>query len=292
MSNEENNASSAKNNVASTKNNETVAENIQKGRPIEAPSPESTFRDKKLEYSSMTRKEKREEKKRIYREYTSEMTTLQKIKYFIDYYKWYILLPTLLLIFGIYIGNTIYKNSRPVALAYAVLNCENPDNFNSSFEDEYAEIYKYSRNFKFDSSINFKVTYDYFTEHEEYITTSNSTDYNILKTRCELNDFDVVIGNAAGIKYCTTQDIVTRLKGFLDVNGFSALEPYMVEFENSFGKNEYFAIDISNTDFAKNLNLGYDDVYITFPSLEERNKRNALQLLEYILDIKLIDNDS
>lgn len=261
----------------------------EKGKPIEPASPESTFRDKKLEFHSMTKKEKREEKRRIYREYTSEMTSLQKVKYFIDYYKWYILLPIFVIIFAIYIGNTIYKNSRPVALSYAVLNCEEPDNFNNSFQEEYAEQFNLTGDYRFNSATNLKVTYDYFKEHEEYITTSNSTDYNVLKTQCELNDYDVIIGNADGIKYCTTQDITTRLKGFLDVNAYAALEPYMAEFENSYGGSDYFAIDISGTDFAKDLNLGYDDVYIAFPSVESSNKKNALQLLEYILDIDLIE---
>ncbi len=256
------------------------------GKPIEAPAPESTFRDHKLEMKSMTRKERRAEKKRIYREYTSEMTGLQSLTYFFDYYKWYILGPLCAILIIGYIGVTIYKNSQPVALSYVILNSDNTEEINLDFEAEYSTRFNLSDKYRFKRSLGMNIDYDYYKEHEESIQTNNGTDYYILSTQCSLNDYDVIISNSTGVQYCSSEGVAYKLKGFFDSEEYEKLEPYMSEFENAYGHSENFAIDISETDFAKGLNLEYDDVYIVFPSAESSNKQNAMRLLEMILQIE------
>ena len=60
-----------------------------------------------------------------------------------------------------------------------------------------------------------------------------------------------------------------------------------MEFDDPNGTSRTYAIDISDTQFAKNLNSGYSDVYVAFPGAIDRNYTNSLKFLEYVLGIDL-----
>lgn len=63
----------------------------------------------------------------------------------------------------------------------------------------------------------------------------------------------------------------------------------MVEFNDPNGTARTYAIDISDTQFAKNLDTGYADVYVAFPGVIDRNYTNSLRLLNYVLGIDLTE---
>jgi hypothetical protein len=262
---------------------------VAKQVPAENSEPEHVSGENMLELHNMTRKQRREVRRQSYIENTRDMSNGEKFRYFIDYYKWYIIVPVCCILLIAYLASTIYKNSRPLALSYVVLNVEDTDALDESFCEDYSEYRGLTDDYRFNSSTGMDIDYDYFKEHEEYITTGNSTDYNVLSTQCELNDYDIIISNATGIKYCSTENVIASPKGYLDSYAYNALKDYMVEFENSIGTMEYFAIDISGTDFAKELNPGYDDVYLAFPGSTDENKERALRFLEYVLNIDLIE---
>ena len=48
------------------------------------------------------------------------------------------------------------------------------------------------------------------------------------------------------------------------------------------GNPAEMVIDVSDTDFAKSLNVGYDKIYMGFPGDEERNHTAVRDLLMYI----------
>jgi hypothetical protein len=48
------------------------------------------------------------------------------------------------------------------------------------------------------------------------------------------------------------------------------------------GNDAEMVIDISDTEFAKSLNLGYDDVYIGFPGDQQDNHERVADLLNYL----------
>lgn len=243
--------------------------------------------ENKLELHSMSRRERKRFKKEQYKEYTSDMTKSQKLRYFFDYYKWNIIIPVIVLIFVSYLGVTIYKNTRPVGLAYVILNAENKDAINTSFEEDYREYFELSDDSRFPSAFNMKIDFDYYLENAEYVQTSNSTDYNILSTQCEIGEYDVIITDEKGLKYCSYSKIIKPLKGYLDADAYKALSDYMYDSINPNGDYEPYAIDISDTEFAKGLNTGYDNIYLCFPGAEKQNKRNSFRLIEYIYGIKL-----
>ncbi len=243
--------------------------------------------ENKLELHSMSRKERRAMRREIYLEYTRNMSFQKKAAYFLEYYKWYIIIPVLCIAFVCYLGITIYRNSRPTALSYAILNIENEEAIDKSFQKDYAAYFNIPDSYQFNASTSLNIDYDYFKLHSDYITTSNSTDYSILSNECEYGDYDVIISNAAGIKYCSTENIINPLKGYFNADDYSALEKHMADFPDKYDTLKAFAIDISDTDFAKRLNTGYDDVYIAFPGKTESNIANSIQLLEYIYNIHL-----
>ena len=252
-----------------------------------AEAKKSSYADNKLEQIGMTKKEKKAIRKAMYNENTNGMTRKEKLSYFFEYYKWRVIIPIVLVAFVCYIGITIYENKKPVALGYALLNVADADTVNTYFEDDYVEYFNITGRYQFKQSIGRDIDYDYYLENSQFIQTSNSTDYNLLSSECELGTYDVIISNAAGIKYCSATNIIKPLKGYFDSENYAALEDYMVDFIDQNGTERPFAIDISDTEFAKNLNLGYSDVYVAFPGTTEQNITNSLKFLVYSLGIDL-----
>jgi hypothetical protein len=102
-----------------------------------------------------------------------------------------------------------------------------------------------------------------------------------------LGDFDIIITNDTGLKYCSTAGIANQLRGYFDAEVYDAIKPYMYDSEDANGTLFPYALDISDTDFAKSLNTGYDDIYLAFPGVNDENKQNAIQLIEYIYNIHI-----
>ncbi len=240
-----------------------------------------------LELASMTKKERKLAKKQKYLETTKDMSPFEKFQYIFMYYKWYFIVPIAAVFFLIYLGNTIYKNSIPVTLNYVILNIEDEAAIDRSFEADYSEIFKIEGKHRYIASLSYNIDYEYFLENKNYVTSSNSTDYNILSLECEYGDHDVIITNQAGLTYCSSQRIARPLRQYFSANTYDILEEYMHDSLNPQGIVEAYALDISNTDFAKNLNLNYTDVYLIFPGTTEENKSNAYQLVEYIFNVEL-----
>jgi hypothetical protein len=270
-----------------TANQKAKSEEVSTEKEKADAAPPPITRGHSLEMRSMSRKERKAAKKELYNEYTKDMTTWQRVEYFLSCYKWHILIPIICLALIAYVGKTIYKNSRPVALAYAILNVEDEDAINTDFQDSYVEYSGITGTYRFNTSFELEIDYDYFLEHETYVTTSNSTDYNILSTECELGDFDIIITNDTGLKYCSTAGIANQLRGYFDAEVYDAIKPYMYDSEDANGTLFPYALDISDTDFAKSLNTGYDDIYLAFPGVNDENKQNAIQLIEYIYNIHI-----
>ncbi len=240
-----------------------------------------------LELASMSKKQRRLAKKQKYIETTKDMSFFQKFQYIFMYYKWYFIIPIAAIIFLVYLGNTIYKNSIPITLNYVILNVEDESLIDRSFEEDYTSYFNIEGKHRYIASMSYNIDYQYFLDNTQYITSTNSTDYNILSLECEYGDHDVIITNQAGLNYCSNQRIAKPLRQYFSANTYGLLEEYMCDAINPQGVMEAYALDISNTNFAKGLNLNYDDVYLMFPGTKEASKTNAYQLVEYIYGIEL-----
>lgn len=264
-------------------------EGVDDRMPHSKPAKKSLHADSNLDMLGMSKKQRRAARKELYQKNTEGMSRREKFSYFFDYYKWRVITPILVVAFLCYLGGTIYMNKRPVALGFVVLNAQDADIVNLSFEDDYIDHFGITSSYQFKESVGLDIDYDYYLEHSEYVQTSNSTDYSILSSDCDLGSYDVIISNATGVKYCAAQNIAKPLKGYLSEDAYAKLEPYMVEFNDPNGTARTYAIDISDTQFAKDLDTGYADVYVAFPGVIDRNYTNSLRLLNYVLGIDLTE---
>lgn len=244
-----------------------------------------SFFENKLELAVMSKKERRAAKKAAYREYTSTMSGKEKVSYFFYCYKWHIIIPICCILLILCYGMAFYKNSRPKALSYVVLNASE---FDKSFHEDYLSYFNIPKNHVVQATAGYIVNYDYYKENM-VSASRDGTDYSTLALTCETGTFDVIIGDEAGIKYCTFVEIVQPLDLYFTEEQYTALEGYIVKFQDSSYTFYPYAIDISDTEFAKGLNLEYSKVYMAFPGITEENMTNSLRLLEYVLGIELAE---
>lgn len=244
-----------------------------------------SFFENKLDLAVMSKKERRAAKKAAYKEYTSTMSGKEKVSYFFYCYKWHIIIPICCVLLIACYGIAFYRNSRPVALSYTVLNAEE---FDKTFHADYLSYFNMPENHVVKATAGYIVNYDYYKKNT-VSASREGTNYNTLALTCQAGTFDVIIGDGAGIKYCTFVEIVKPLDLYFTEEQYSALEDYIVKFQDSSYTFYPYAIDISDTEFAKGLNLEYSKVYMAFPGVSEENMTNSLRLLEYVLGIELVE---
>lgn len=244
-----------------------------------------SFFENKLDLAVMSKKERRAAKKAAYKEYTSTMSGKERISYFFYCYKWHIIIPICCILLILCYGMAFYRNSRPVALSYTVLNAEE---FDKTFHEDYLRYFNMPENHVVKATAGYIVNYDYYKKNT-VSASREGTNYNTLALTCQSGTFDVIIGDGAGIKYCTFVEIVKPLDLYFTEEQYAALEDYIVKFQDSSYTFYPYAIDISDTEFAKGLNLEYSKVYMAFPGVSEENMTNSLRLLEYVLGIDLVE---
>ncbi len=256
-----------------------------------APKEDLNIEDN-LELHSMTRSERRMAQKMKYKKDTEGMSSKEKLSHFLYCYKWRIIVSLLIIIAATYTTVSVYRNTRPVALAYGVVNSPNPFKLDQSMVDDYKNYYHMKKSDQVIMTSN--INYDLETYEEDYNTSDAS--YTSFPTLCYEDYYDVIISDKKGVEYCSYFSIIHPLTDCLTMDLQSKLNYSMSDrilyTEDSEKHSEAFAIDISDTDFAKGLNLGYDDVYLCFPGTDERNIETARKLINYIFDLGLYDVSS
>lgn len=238
-----------------------------------------------LELHNMKFKERMRAKRAKLANNMEDMTKRERIFYILSYYKWYIIAAIVVVICAITIPATIYKNSRPVAISYAIVNCPSPDNINTDFVDDYRDSFGLYGAYQVKSNKTLHLNKEtYLTEYAQSQGTSDYTEFPML---CFNGYYDIIITDDVGAVYCGMQEIIFPLKAYLPADIYSQIEDRVFETENHDGEVVPFAIDISDTEFAKKLNLGYENVYIGFPGTTSENYKNAKRMIKYILDIDI-----
>lgn len=213
------------------------------------------------------------------------MSGYEKFKYIFSYYKWKILITCVILGACIALPLTIYKNTRPIAISYVIVNAKDPDAVDTSFVTDYIRFFHIKKPYR--TSCDLDVHLDKETYLNEFSQSTNSSDYTELPMKCYNGFYDIIIMDKKGLEYCGMQEIIYPLKKYLPADIYSSIEGRIVETAGYDGTVVPFAIDISDTDFAKNLNLGYGDVYIGFPGNTDQNYKNAKRMLKYILNLDI-----
>ena len=237
----------------------------------------------RLEAVGLSRREKRRYKREKYKKTVEGMTRNQKISYFLTYNKWPVIFSVTATVLIFLLGVTVYKNSRPVALSYVIVNAADPQAVDTSFKKDYCARFGMERGYQFHEQLN--VSLDLDTYHAKFGELANNSDYTSVPMRAYNGYYDVMIMDEKGAEYCAYQDIIHPIKSYLPADILAQVEDRALMLPNYYKDVVPMAIDISDTEFAKSLNLGYDKVYLGFPGTTEENYENAKRLLIYTLGI-------
>lgn len=242
-----------------------------------------------LELKRMTRRERNKIKRERLKKNLEDMSRKEKAAYIIYYYKWKFILAILIAVLAIAIPVTIYRNNRPVAISYAIINSHYPENINEDAFDDYMAFYGYTKKQQIISS-----SYSYLnieTYEEDYAANSNSANFTSLPMLCYNGYFDIIITDKTGLIYCAAQSLIQPLDSSLYPDVYKAISTYYADniesADNTNGVSKEYGIDISDTEFAASLNLDYEDVYIGFISYKDRNLANSRKFLNYIFKLNL-----
>lgn len=258
--------------------------------PRKVPPKEDLKIEDKLEFATMSRKERRAAKRKRLKETTEGMTFVQKLQYFLYAYKMEILLPLIVITAISLIVVAFFRGSKPIALSYAVVNCEDLEALDPSvIETDYWNYYSFDDNYQFQKVLDLK--YDPSTSTNEASKDTESGNYIAFPTLCDENYYDIIITNKRGLEYLSESSIIHTLGEALPSDLYDIFTAdYNDQITTSpayTGKSAPYAINISDTDFAKKLNPGYDDVYICFPGVSEDNQKRVKQICNFIFDLGL-----
>lgn len=260
----------------------------QPGEDVDIKSEENKTEDSaprqiedNLELRDLPFKERMKAKRQRLEKNMEGMDKKERRRYLIYYFKW-----PIIAFFGVIavitmLSISIYKNKRPLALGYVIFNSENPDNINTDFLDDYREIYGLTKGYQVREYTDMYYDADKNSIESYYgMTTSMYTEF---PTMCNSGMFDIIISDEAGIDYFGNLEVITPLENYFSDEIYSMIDSDSIYYTENFdGETVGFAIDISDTEFAKNLNLDYEKVYLGFPGSSDENYDNALRMLEYI----------
>lgn len=258
--------------------------------PRKVPPKEDLKIEDKLEFATMSRKECRAAKRKRLKETTEGMTFVQKLQYFLYAYKMEILLPLIVIIAISLIVVAFFRGNKPTALSYAVVNCEDLEALDTSvIEADYWNYYGFDDNYQFQKVLDLK--YDPSISTNDASKDAESGNYIAFPTLCDENYYDIIITNKRGLEYLSESSIIHTLGEALPSDLYDIFTAdYNDQITTSpayTGKSAPYAINISDTDFAKKLNPGYDDVYICFPGVSEDNQKRVKQICNFIFDLGL-----
>lgn len=238
-----------------------------------------------LELHSLSFRERQRARRQRLKDHMEGMTAGQKAGYILSYYKGKIILAIIILAVCIALPVTIYKKSRPVALSYCIVNSTEPSAVDTSFVDEYLDFYNLNGAYQIHNDLTVHLDKD--TYLEEYSQNSSASVYTELPMLCFNGYYDIMIMDEKGLEYCAMQEIIYPLKTYLPADIYSQISDRICTADDNDGVTVPFAIDISDTDFAKGLNLGYDKVYLGFPGNTEQNYINAKRMVKFILHLDI-----
>ncbi len=250
---------------------------------------EKKYTEDNLELRRMKFGDRMRAKRERLRANTEGMSKWEKFKYYAYYYKWHVILGALAIFCVVAISVAIYNNSRPVSISYAVVNSPAPNQINEKLFNEYASYYNIDDGYQIRNSIYVTLSQeDYETE---ILKEEGDSSYTQFPTLCWNNYFDIIITNEVGLNYCTLNSLVQPLDERLSDDIYEAIKeknPNAIVTSLNYDEDpEEFAIDISNTEFARELNVGYDKIYVCFPGESEQNFTNVRRFLKYVFELDI-----
>ena len=248
-------------------------------------STENNLEMKSLKFTARM-KAKREQ----YKKNTEGMSNLEKVKYFLHYNIGKIILSIILVFCAIALPLTIYKNTRPVAISFAVVNQDSLQAIRTDSIDGFCKYFNYD-NGKYQIKENSSVLLS-IEGSQAAMEDENNSEYSTFQVLCHNGHIDIIITDMKGLEYCVYADFIQPLNSAMTEGTYNQFitkypDTKLITLKNASGDSIQCAIDISNTEFAKGFNLSYDEVYLCFPGSTDPDRTKAREIMEYIYGIRI-----
>lgn len=226
------------------------------------------------------------------------MSKKEKTKYFLYFYRGYIIMGIILLLLAIAIPIHIYNKNKPVAISYAVLNQTSFYTTSKSSINDYMDYFNYDSRYKAEEYTGIQLR-----PHRDEPTTEmadniaiayqdeTSAGYIQFPLLCRDGYIDFVLMDMDAIKCLEGSDLFISLEDTLSSDTYHQLlakypELKIISIKNADGSTIDFAIDVSDTEFAKGFDISYTEVYLAFPKTKDTSNTKPKQLIEFIYGIE------
>ncbi len=243
--------------------------------------------DDALDRKSMTAKERRAYNRKQEKEKLAELTFWRKVQYILTYYTWKFLAVIAGCVILAFIGHQIYVATRPVALDIVLVN----DTENTTFQDAVTTMYKDSYEvpddalFLVDTNMVLQPKQD-----ENYVpSTPEMAYYSKMLSDLTADATHIVISDTDVIDYYAVDGYVMELKHALPEDLFEELQEkgMLYECDGPVEDADYYAIDISGTEFVKETAIQLKHPYLFIPgSLTDENRTIAFNFIRMIFNME------
>lgn len=255
-----------------------------KNKKIDA--DKDVYKEDALEMATMTFKEKMAYRKELLQQRMAEMNSNEKFVYIIDYYKWHIIIGIFAIVCLAYTGKILYRATWPTLLELAIVNNTSTSNYNEYISEAYREYYDLDEK-------NFIEIYDDLSVSSAEDTTEvglTMSNYQTIGYYNMYDMLDVIICDEEALKLFVSTDDTTAIDLSMDAELYSQIEDNVITMSDPKGiKNEgnpyTVALDISDTEFAKQCNLSYRKVYLLIPSTKYTDNENTINFIKFVFGI-------
>lgn len=262
----------------------TIAGQIVEVAPKEPDPDEQDYREDNLELSQLSFRQRYAARKKRREKEMEGMARMQKVEYLLSYFKWPIIFVAGGLLIAVLFIVAIKNANHPVILSSAYVNLpegvypgeeilEDYKNYTSPDGQRTGDI----GTFKMDIAVHF----DLDTYEMQYSNDSNDYSLTQFPILCSSDFYDILITDRKGLEFCSASNMILDPETIISPDTVLALRKYQANAKDSAGTSYFYAYDITDTAFAKQL--GYpEQVYLAFPGSGEDNKLHAERFLKYL----------
>ncbi len=252
----------------------------------ESESNEDNFKEDALELATMSFKEKMSYKNQLHKNRMADMDKKEKLSYLINYYKWFFIVGVLAIICLAYTGRVIYRATWPTYLELAIVNNTTDFNFQSYVSSSYRTYYSLDEK-------NFIEIYNDLSVSEQEDTTEvglTMSNYQTIGYYNMYDMLDVIICDKEALNLFVSTDDTTAIDLSMDKALYDQIKEHVITMSDpngikNDGKPYTVALDISDTQFVKDVNFSYDEVYLLIPSTKYTDNENTLQFIKFVFGI-------
>ena len=240
---------------------------------------ERLLNEDNLELATMSRRERHAVKKARRAKEMEGMNRKERILYLLNYFQWPIIITLMVVGCLTWIVIAVIKSDPPVALSAAVLNSDEPYNITTEIFDSYMTEGNINPSYR---AVVETFHLDYSTLFTDIAREPNNGDFTRFPTLARDSYYDIVICDRGGLDYCAYTETAIYPDYVLSLELQEKLKPYEAEAKDAYDQTFVYGYDISDTDFAKSLNLGYDEIFLCFPGSTSESQMHAENFVRYI----------